>query len=77
MAWKFDVIFRHDYSESFLWLLNLDKLQDLQVIVVYLICQWIRTNINHINIGVLDAEYSCYLHILFLLEFLNRHSLNF
>ena len=77
MALESSVVFRNDYQESSFWMLDFDQFQDFQIIIVNFICQRKWTNIDDINIRVLDWKQSCNLSVLLLFIFLNRHPLNF
>ena len=75
MPRELHIVLRHDHHESLLWLFNLHKVQDLQVVLVDLVSQRIRANVDDVDVWVLDTEYPRDLCILLLLEFLGRHSL--
>lgn len=77
MPWKLDVVLRNDNHESLLRLLDLHQIQNLQIVLIDLMSQRIRTDVNDIDIWILDAEDPRDLRILPLLELLDGHPLEF
>lgn len=71
-----DIVLGDNQVESLCWLLDLYQLQNLHVVLVDLRGECVGTDVDDVNIGVLDGEDSHNLSILLLLQFLDRHALH-
>ena len=71
VARELHVVLRDDYHEPLLWLFDLHQIQNLQIVLVDLVRQRIRTDVNDVYIWVLDTEDPRDLCILSLLELLD------
>ena len=68
------IILRHYNVETRFWVLNFDELEDFQIILVDLIRQRVRADVDNIDIRVLDREDAHDLRILLLLQLLYREA---
>lgn len=68
MSVEFDVVFWYNDTEPFLWFLNFYEFQNLEVIIVDFVGQREWTNINNINVWILDAKNSGNLGIFLLFK---------
>ena len=75
MLREFHIIFRDNDVESLVCPVDLNKLQDLEVVLVDIIGQSERTNVNHVNVGVFYREDTRDLRVLLLLQFFSGKAL--
>jgi len=72
MTRELHIIFWCYYVEAISWVFNLNQFQNLHVVLFNFLCQSEWTNVNNVDIRILDREDSCNLSVLFLLEFFYR-----
>ena len=77
MSLKLDIILWYNDRKPRSRVLNLNQLQYLLIVGLYLLGERVRANVNHIDVRVFYTENPCHLRILSLLELFNRHSLHF
>ena len=59
MLREFHVVLRDDNMKSLICIVNFDEFQDLKIVLVDIISESERTDVDDIYIGVFDREYSC------------------
>jgi len=74
MLMEAHVVFRDNQVEPFGRLFDLNKLQDLHVVLIDFACQCVWTNVNYINFRIFHREDSCDLCVFLLLELFNSHT---
>ena len=69
-----DIVLWDDQMEALGWLFDLDQLEDLHVVLVDFTGQGEWTDVDDIDVGVLDSKDSHDLIVLLLLELFDGHS---
>jgi hypothetical protein len=69
------IVFGNDYVESLVSGIDFYEFEYLKVVLVYVVGECEGTNVDNVNIWVLDGENTCNLRVLLLLELLCGESL--
>ena len=75
MLGELDIVLWDYNVETLVCIINFDKLKNLKIVLVNIICECERTNINHIYIWILNRENTSYLRVFLLLQLLYCKSL--
>jgi hypothetical protein len=74
MAWELDVVFRHNNVKATAWVFDLNKLENLHVVLLNFLSKSVGTDVDNIYIWVLHTKDSRDLGVFLLFELFNAQS---